>query len=111
MRGKESPDCGRHYHASACASVQRAAEPGNGDRRHHQQEDERRPCFRPSFRPTVPFSNVVASPSEMNVPGFNFHSLRGFDPLRYSVHVNGPWCLTFEFSNGDAWRIDFEQYH
>jgi toxin HigB-1 len=40
--------------------------------------------------------NVVASPSEMNVPGFNFHSLRGFDPVRYSVHVNGPWCLTFE---------------
>jgi proteic killer suppression protein len=55
--------------------------------------------------------NVAASPSEMNVPGFNFHALRGFDPVRYSVHVNGPWCLTFEFSNGDAWRINFEQYH
>ena len=55
--------------------------------------------------------NVAASSSEMNVPGFNFHALRGFDPLRYSVHVNGPWCLTFEFNNGDAWRIDFEQYH
>jgi proteic killer suppression protein len=55
--------------------------------------------------------NVVATPSEMSVPGFNFHALRGFDPVRYSVHVNGPWCLTFEFSNGDAWRVDFEQYH
>ena len=32
--------------------------------------------FPARFRPTVPFSNVVASPSEMNVPGFNFHSLR-----------------------------------
>ena len=55
--------------------------------------------------------NVAASPAEMNVPGFKFHALRGFAPVRYSVHVNGPWCLTFEFRNGDAWRVDFEQYH
>ena len=55
--------------------------------------------------------NVAASPAEMNVPGFDFHPLRGFDPARYSVHVNGPWCVTFEFSNGDAYRVDFEQYH
>jgi proteic killer suppression protein len=25
--------------------------------------------------------------------------------------VNGPWCITFEFEFGDAWRVDFEQYH
>lgn len=55
--------------------------------------------------------NVAVAPAEMNVPGFNFHALRGFDPLRHSVHVNGPWCLTFEFANGDAWRVDYEQYH
>ena len=28
------------------------------------------------------------------MPGFDFHKLRGA-PVRYSVHVNGPWCLTF----------------
>jgi proteic killer suppression protein len=55
--------------------------------------------------------NVAALAAEMNVPGFDFHPLRGFDPARYSVHVNGPWCVTFEFSNGDAYRVDFEQYH
>jgi proteic killer suppression protein len=48
---------------------------------------------------------------EMNVPSFDFHPLKGFNPTRYSVHVNGPWCITFEFENGDAYRIDFEQYH
>jgi proteic killer suppression protein len=25
--------------------------------------------------------------------------------------VNGPWCITFEFEGGDAFRVDFEQYH
>jgi toxin HigB-1 len=49
-------------------------------------------------------------PEEMNLPGFDFHPLRG-KPQRYSVHVNGPWCLTFEFDQGDAYRVDFEQYH
>ena len=55
--------------------------------------------------------NVSERPQEMNLPGFNFHTLRGFDPPRYSVHVNGPWCLTFEFEGADALRVDLEQYH
>ena len=50
-------------------------------------------------------------PEQMNLPGFNFHALKGFDPTRYTVHVNGPWCITFEFSEGDAYQVDFEQYH
>ena len=47
----------------------------------------------------------------MNVPGFDFHALGGFKPTRYSVHVNGPWCITFEFNGENAARVDFEQYH
>jgi toxin HigB-1 len=54
--------------------------------------------------------DAAAMPGEMNVPGFDFHPLRGFKPTRYSVHVNGPWCITFEFEDGDACRIDFERY-
>jgi proteic killer suppression protein len=53
----------------------------------------------------------ATAPDDMNVPGFNFHALRGFRPTRYSAHVNGPWCLTFEFAGTDAARVDFEQYH
>lgn len=49
-------------------------------------------------------------PEDMNIPGFDFHGLRG-RPKRYSVHVNGPWCITFEFESGDALRVDLEQYH
>jgi proteic killer suppression protein len=52
----------------------------------------------------------AVKPEEMNLPGFDFHPLRG-KPQRYSVHVNGPWCITFEFDQGDAYRVDFEQYH
>ena len=55
--------------------------------------------------------DVIARPEEMNIPGFDFHPLRGFQPTRYSVHINGPWCITFEFEDVDACRVDFEQYH
>ncbi|MBI2716160.1 MAG: type II toxin-antitoxin system RelE/ParE family toxin [Rhizobiales bacterium] len=55
--------------------------------------------------------DAVARPEEMNLPGFDFHALKGFRPTRFSVHVNGPWSITFEFEDGDAFRVDFEQYH
>ncbi|HVA15477.1 MAG TPA: type II toxin-antitoxin system RelE/ParE family toxin [Stellaceae bacterium] len=47
---------------------------------------------------------------QLNRPGFDFHPLRG-KPLRYSIHVNRPWCITFEWQQGRARRIDLEQYH
>ena len=46
----------------------------------------------------------------MNVPGFNFHRLRG-GTVRYTVHVNGPWCVTFEWDGDDAIAVDLENYH
>jgi proteic killer suppression protein len=51
------------------------------------------------------------TPEDMNVPGYDFHALKGFKPTRYTVHVNGPWCITFEFDGTDAAKVDFEQYH
>ncbi len=55
--------------------------------------------------------DAATRPEDMNLPGFDYHQLKGFNPMRYTVHVNGPWCLTFEFENGDAYIVDFEQYH
>ncbi len=49
-------------------------------------------------------------PEAMNLPGFNFHKLRG-TPVRYTVHVNGPWCLTFGWDGEDAIDVDLEDYH
>ena len=48
--------------------------------------------------------------TDLEVPGFNFHGLRG-RPKRYSIHINGPWCITFEWEDGDALRVDLDQYH
>lgn len=55
--------------------------------------------------------DAATKPEDINVPGFNFHALQGFNPTRYTVHVNGPWCITFEFVDGDAANVNYEQYH
>ncbi|WP_336288747.1 type II toxin-antitoxin system RelE/ParE family toxin [Bartonella sp. CB60] len=55
--------------------------------------------------------DISEIPEDMNLPGFNFHSLVGYSPTRYSVHVNGPWCITFEFNTCHAYCVDLEQYH
>lgn len=47
---------------------------------------------------------------DLHVPGFNLHGLQGA-PRRYSIHVNDPWCITFEWDDGAALRVDLEQYH
>ena len=47
---------------------------------------------------------------ELNMPGWRLHRLQG-KPERFAVSVNGPWRITFEWEDGDALRVDLEQYH
>jgi toxin HigB-1 len=49
-------------------------------------------------------------PEDMTLPGFEFHRLRG-RPVRYTVHINGPWCVTFGWEGENAMAVDLEQYH
>ena len=55
--------------------------------------------------------DVATSSDGLAIEGYDFHALRGFKPTRYTIHINGPWCITFEFSEGHAFQVDLEQYH
>lgn len=48
---------------------------------------------------------------DMDVPGFRLHPLKGKDRGRWSVWVNGNRRLTFEFRDGQAYVLDYEDYH
>jgi toxin HigB-1 len=50
---------------------------------------------------------AATSLEALRQPGFNFHALHG-RPQRYSIHINGPWCLTFEWQDGVVLRLDLE---
>ena len=49
--------------------------------------------------------------NDMDIAGFRLHSLRATDPTRWSIWVNGNWRITFEFFDGNACVLDYEDYH
>jgi len=48
---------------------------------------------------------------DMDIPGFRLHALKGADRGRWSIRVDGNWRLTFEFRDGQAYILDYEDYH
>jgi toxin HigB-1 len=53
-------------------------------------------------------ARVVA---DMDIPGFRLHPLKGDARGRLSIWVDGNWRLTFEFRDGHAYVVDYEDYH
>ncbi len=48
---------------------------------------------------------------DMDVPGFNLHPLKGNRKGQWSITVSGNWRVTFEFQDGNAYLINYEDYH
>jgi proteic killer suppression protein len=48
---------------------------------------------------------------DIDIPGFRLHPLKGSERGRWSIWVNGNWRVTFEFENGNAFVLDYEDYH
>lgn len=53
----------------------------------------------------------ASKPEDMNLPGYGFHGLTGFNPKRYAVKVSGNWRITFAFDGEDATDVHLEDYH
>lgn len=49
--------------------------------------------------------------SDMNLPGWKLHSLKGDKQELHSISVSGNWRLTFRFEDGDAYVVNYEDYH
>lgn len=49
--------------------------------------------------------------ADVNLPGYDLHTLQGHQPPRYAISVNGPWRITFGWDRGEAIAVKIEQYH
>lgn len=56
----------------------------------------------------IDFASVI---EDINFPGFYLHKLKGDHNELWSVRVTGNWRITFEFINGDAYIVNYEDYH
>lgn len=49
--------------------------------------------------------------NDLDITGYKLHSLKGDRKGIWAISVNGNWRLTFEFSDGNAYVLDYEDYH
>lgn len=55
--------------------------------------------------------NVARQAQDMNYEGSGFHQLTGDLREFYSVKVTGNYRIIFQFRDGDAYKVDYVDYH
>jgi plasmid maintenance system killer protein len=91
----------------------------------HRQERKRvarcTRCFRTRRRsenwPVMLFCDILvrldasATVANMDLPGFRPHPLKGEMKGFWAVNVRGNWRVIFRFADGDAFDVDYLDYH
>ncbi len=49
--------------------------------------------------------------SDMNVPGWALHSLKGELAGYWAIKVDKNWRMTFRFEDGEAYVVNYQDYH
>jgi len=48
---------------------------------------------------------------DLDIPGYRLHQLKGGLKGLWSITVNANWRLTFEFTDGNVYIVNYEDYH
>jgi proteic killer suppression protein len=48
---------------------------------------------------------------DVDLPGWRLHELKGKLKGHWSITVNRNWRIVFKFENGDAYVVNYEDYH
>jgi toxin HigB-1 len=48
---------------------------------------------------------------DVDIPGYRLHALKGDKNGLWAISVSGNWRITFEFINGHASIVNYEDYH
>ena len=54
---------------------------------------------------------MAARPADLNIPGFDFHELKGDRKGTFAVKVTGNWRITFRWDDAGPFAVDLEDYH
>jgi proteic killer suppression protein len=53
----------------------------------------------------------ASRPSDLDLPGYRLHPLKGDLKGLWSVTISGNWRIVFRFEDGDAFDVDLTDYH
>lgn len=53
----------------------------------------------------------ATKPTDLDLPGYRLHPLKGELKGHWSLTVSGNWRITFQMDDGDVYDIDLLDYH
>ena len=65
----------------------------------------------PKLRMQLAALNTAQVLDDLDIPGYRLHPLKGDRKGIWSISVSGNWRITFEFTDGNVYVIDYEDYH
>ena len=79
----------------------------------YERGDRRRipPEFADKVERILARLDVASQPSDMDLPGYKLHPLRGEMAGLWSVRVSGNWRIVFRFEGPNVRDVDFVDYH
>jgi proteic killer suppression protein len=69
------------------------------------------PAHRQKIRLRLTALDTATTIDDMDVPGFRLHPLKGEKRGLWAIDVSKNWRITFEFNDGDAYVVNYEDYH
>lgn len=69
------------------------------------------PAHKKRLRFQLAALDTAAQIGDMDIHGFRLHPLKGKQKGLWSISVNGNWRITFEFRDGNAYVVNYEDYH
>ncbi len=55
--------------------------------------------------------HTAFSVEDMDIQGWNLHALKGDRKGQWAINVSGNWRIVFEFVDGHAYVVNYEDYH
>ena len=57
------------------------------------------------------FLHAAKNIEDMNKPGYRLHELKGKLKGHWAINVSGNWRIIFKFEKGDAYIVNYKDYH
>ena len=84
------------------------------DWRHHEADSFFVPynaAYSLKISDRLAFLNAATAIEDMNKPGYRLHPLKGDLKGFWAVDVSGNCRIVFKFEDGDAYIVNYEDYH
>ena len=69
------------------------------------------PAHRQKIRMRLAALDTATNIEDMDLPGFRLHPLQGDRQGLWAIDVSKNWRITFEFWDGNAYVVNYEDYH